>query len=90
MDIAPLKELNNLNELNLNYNQIENINELGSLTKEQIGINRPFLIGSSCCVGIVHKTQKSITFICDALLLKQRKIGVSDRRYPVIIGIFLS
>ena len=25
MDIAPLKELNNLNELNLNYNQIENI-----------------------------------------------------------------
>lgn len=30
---------------------------------------------------------KSITIKCDALLLKQRKIGISDRRYPVIMGV---
>lgn len=33
---------------------------------------------------------KSITIKCDALLLKQRKIGISDRRYPVIMGVPLS
>ena len=29
----------------------------------------------------------SITFVCDALLLKQRKTGIFDRRYPVIMGV---
>ena len=30
---------------------------------------------------------KMSTTCCDALLLKQRKIGISDRGYPVIMGV---